>query len=447
MSVAAHNPQSTPFEREALLESLTAGQLRDVVAAAKMSPSSIAGARTKEGLVNLVKGSNQLHTWSIVHRLEALSPFKHVFLFGWNPERGSEGYLEVVRAVRSYHEKAFASFVPLDPTSDEFQFQLGLVDENRSRLILKFVHTVDSVEFVDEGNDLFKKVRSKKRHPIVLVLRLLERFATISFPGYTQGLALRADERLSYHDLVSRFVAYIAGDAFGLHVEDVPVKSPIEYLLENRPEEVFNIGRNMQQAGGDLSVNAADERSDVVAALMGLFPSLTAHEVKESLRNNDSSGMLLLWKRLGVLTRINLREKSTDILFIWKKGGASSTATDHILAQLHDGIRAAGQPQLQEAARAIKEMPVGQLIRSSTLIQRFSLKQVDSARLLMNALREGILEMRFRVRSDGPLTDFDNSWKTSLDQLPPAATNEQGDTVDLADPANIDVAYERVTRS
>jgi hypothetical protein len=230
-------------------------------------------------------------------------------------------------------------------------------------------------------------------------------------------------------------------------LEDLALKAPIEYLLENFPDEVSNAGRTIKQAGSGLSVSAGGDKRDVVATFISLFPSLTEQQVKEALQKSESSGMLLLWKKLGVFTRINLKDNTPDILIIWKMGGASSVSTDQILGRLWEGVRVAGQPQLLKAAEAIRSLPIGQIIQASTLVQRYSLKQADSAKLLLGALKTGVVQMRFRVRTELLLEQFDNVWRATLEDFPRQVANENGEIVDLSNPENIDVAYERVSNS
>ena len=44
-------------------------------------------------------------------------------------------------------------------------------------------------------------------------------------------------------------------------------------------------------------------------------------------------------------------------------------------------------------------------------------------------------------------SDIDNIWRTTLEEFPRSVVDETGDVIDLSDPTNIDVAYERVRTS
>ena len=237
---------------------------------------------------------------------------------------------------------------------------------------------------------------------------------------------------------------FVQESNFQITLGDLALKAPIEYLLQSIPDEVSNPGRNLTQSAGGLSVTSGGSASDVVDTFISLFPSLTIQQVKEALQSNESTGMLLLWKKLGVFTRINLKERIPDILFIWKQGGASSVSTDQIVERLWEGIKIAGQPQLVSANDYIKHLSSGDIIRASTLVQRFSIKQSDSAKLLLSAMRAGLMQRRFRVRTDAILEGFENIWRSRLEEFPKAVIDENGNDMNLTDPANIDVGYERV---
>lgn len=439
---------SVPFERTQLLESLTVPQLRDIALTGRLDEASVNGARTKDALKKLIQdASDQSRLWTTVHRLEALIPFKHMYLFAWKVEQDKQGFKRIAGELQAKFNTEFSTFKPLEHLDGEFRLQTGLVDGERQRLILKFVHTVDVVEWKTSDEENFRKDKRKKRHPFVVVLRFEEQLATVSFPGYTQGTALAKAERLPYQTAVFQLINFITGLDLGLEFEDIAIKAPLEFLLENIPEEISNAGRTIKQAGSGLSVNTAGDRSDVVSAFISLFPSLTPDQVKEALQSTEASGMLLLWKKLGIFTRINLREGSTDILFIWKTGGASSVYTERIIQRLWEGIQAAGQPQFLKASEALRVLPAGEVIRVSSLMQLYSLRQADSAKLLLNGLKSGLLEMRFRIRTDNVIENFDNIWRTTLEEFPRSVVDETGDVIDLSDPTNIDVAYERVRTS
>jgi hypothetical protein len=66
--------------------------------------------------------------------------------------------------------------------------------------------------------------------------------------------------------------------------------------------------------------------------------------------------------------------------------------------------------------------------------------------MILNAVRQGLLQLRFRVLTDKELEDYSNVWHKRLEDLPERVIDEDGETIDLAEPRNIDVAYERTIK-
>jgi hypothetical protein len=48
------------------------------------------------------------------------------------------------------------------------------------------------------------------------------------------------------------------------------------------------------------------------------------------------------------------------------------------------------------------------------------------------------------VNTDALLSEFANSWKRNVAELPATVTDEHGSVINLSLPANIEVAFERV---
>ncbi len=157
--------------------------------------------------------------------------------------------------------------------------------------------------------------------------------------------------------------------------------------------------------------------------------------------------MLLLWKKSGIFTRVNLKDDQTDILFIWKSEGASSVLVDMVLRRIDEGVKISGTPRLNEARDAIKNMHKGDLIQASFLVQRYSLSPKKSRLVLLSTVNAGLLELRFRVQTDNVLVDFANNWRASLQEVPASVDLEDGTFHDTKDRKNIDIAYERILTS
>jgi hypothetical protein len=50
----------------------------------------------------------------------------------------------------------------------------------------------------------------------------------------------------------------------------------------------------------------------------------------------------------------------------------------------------------------------------------------------------------FRVNTDALLNEVQNIWRKNVAELPQQVTDEHGTSLDLTNPANIEVAFQRV---
>ena len=157
-----------PFERNQMFNGTTVAQLRDIAFTCNLDQKQVSAAKNKAELRTLLtEASDQKRIWTVAHRYEAVLPYKHLFLFAWKTDQQNLVAAEVERSITEHFPVAFESFSPPREVNDEFHLEAGVVDKDRDRLYLKFVHFVDFVEWKTEDEITYRKSKAKKRHPIV----------------------------------------------------------------------------------------------------------------------------------------------------------------------------------------------------------------------------------------------------------------------------------------
>ncbi len=153
-------PTETLTELDRILESLTVPQLLDVAYTLKKEKSKL-GAAKEDIIKGLRQGSNAEQLELAAHRVEALAPFKHVFLFAFRPKNGPEVNFES-DAQRFGDPSAYTR---LDLTQGELQKQLVLLDRTDKQIYLKLVHPVPVWEFEETAPNEFRRRKLLQRHP------------------------------------------------------------------------------------------------------------------------------------------------------------------------------------------------------------------------------------------------------------------------------------------
>lgn len=434
--------QRASIELDGLLDSLTIPQLLDT-ASALGKLSRVAQYKQKDRLVSELKTIVDFDSLCLAtHRIEALSPFKHAYLFSFKHTTASiaASFRSALACAGHFTE----SFVPVDLGNDELAIQTAIADDVASILTIKLVHVVTSAEWarVSPTERHLKKLR--ERHPIAVTLRFDSGLASIAFPGYTQGGATEADQRVSY-EKVAKDVVTIIQKTFSSDLIGLPVRPQLEALLNAPDPEVLDRGRSLRQTkGGSLTVNCHGTKDDTSELLSKLLKErINPADVRSALREATADVVWLYWPSLKVDTKLTFDEFAPALLFLWRRGGATTAHLEHVLRRL--APRGAEHlVRVEQAEAFLGTVSRGDVVRVSDLMQRFGLTRDEALGILTPMLATDQFALRFRVRTNKRLLDYENTWSNALDHLPICVTDEDDQEISLVDAGNVEVGYERV---
>ena len=429
-------------ELDELLESLTIPQLLDMAAALGKS-SRIGHSKQKEHLVADLKTIVDFDSLCLAaHRIEALSPFKHAFLFSF------DGPITVpdhaFKASRTRAADFTDSFDPVDLKNDTLVVQTAVPDEFALRLTVKLVHVVTSAEWAQTSPTERRLKKTRERHPIAVTLRFDSGLASIAFPGFTQGGATPPDQRISYNHIAKNAVALIK-ETLEIELTGLPVRPRLEALLNEPDAEVIDRGRAVRESkGGSIVVNCHGTTDDTGALLSKLLnQQIDPADVRSALRNATADIVWLYWRHLKIDTKLSLDEFAPALLFLWRRGGASAAHLEYVLQQLAPR-RDEGRERVRQAEAHLRTVPSGDVLRVSDLMQRFGLKRDEALGILTPMLAANQFALRFRVNTNKRLLDYENTWTSALARLPISVTDEDEQEISLVDAGNIEVGYERI---
>jgi hypothetical protein len=169
----------------------------------------------------------------------------------------------------------------------------------------------------------------------------------------------------------------------------------------------------------------------------------SATVVRTTLLDATVDEMRLYWYALKVQTKLRFSDFAPQLLFLWRRAGASNTHLEYILDRLAPQFRSTNDTAL-EATTWLHERMTGEIVKPSQLIQRFGLSLNRSQQLLTRAVADKEYAIRLRIRTDKGLPGVDNAWRTTITDLPIAVTDEDGQEINLLDPDNIEVGYLRL---
>lgn len=430
-----------------ILGSFSVNQLRDLAFAMSsrgvVLPKHNAG---KELLLEALKAKATDAALEVfAHRVEAVTPYKHLFVYSLDADLNFE-------ATKARIEEVFPGLAhnvrPITPQLGELEAQACVTDEVRNRVYLKLVHQVEMSGWVSVSRTEKRLQEFRRRHPVVITFRHAEALLTIGFPGFTYTDGIQHENRTVYSDIA------VAGAEFlktrlNINCNPFNAKPSIEALLEEEPDEVTDIKRNVRpKKGGRFGFDAGEE-GKVTTALTDFLTregniTVSEAQIQSLLRRAGASDIVLFWKRLGILTRVALLQDGPELLFVWRESGPLSTAVDSVLQKLTSYERIVGRPTVNSVRRSVLATKFDEVVQPAAIAQEHSISRSDALEILNLAVAKGKFEPRFRVNTDSLLLDFSNTWRRNLAEFPKTVTDENGLVIDLSSPSNIEVGFERV---
>lgn len=436
------------------LEELTIAELRDLYAS--LSGRSDSPGRRKDEVIDaVVSAADPAQVELQAHRLEALTPFKHCFLYRLGAE-GSEFGSSDLEAWAQVCWPELQGRVGGETPDEETEIspQLQILDHFSETLYVKFVHFVYSERW-EQTTPTRKDLKTEYiRHPIVIGLRATDGSLTVRFPGFTQGAATPVEARSDYLSIAGE-VASIIEARITVETSPMPLRNAMEALL-HASSDVSDVRRVIRPAGGGrLEVDSGEEgeHTPVAKFLADFFEadssSLTSveHEIRLAIERSPADSILLAWHKPQIFTRITFHPGAPELYFLWKAGDKSLDSVEYVIRQLTAQSQLEGKIGLDSALNYISAVTEGRVVRATDLMQRFSLQAEDAFRVLQEATAKGMLQRRYRIRSDRRIVDYTNQWQTDLSGFPSTVKTEDGDEIPISDPRNLEVGFKRVAGS
>ena len=382
------------------------------------------------------------------HRIEAITPYKHLFLYSLDASKFS------LPKAKTRIQAAYPSFIggvrEIDPQAGgELEPEACLADEDQNRIYIKLVHEVEMSGWVQVSRTERRLKEFRKRHPVVITLRPADGLLTIGFPGFTYLPGMQQHEnRVVYSGIASQGAGFLK-DKLKIESKPFNAKPAIDALLEEEPGEVTDVKRSVRpKKGGRFAFDAGEENELTIALTEFLSQEgdipVSAKQIRDLLRRSGASDIVLVWKRLQILTRLALLQEAPEFLFIWRDSGPSSTAVDSVLRKMTSYDRLVTKPGVSAIRKEMLASPLDQVVRPAMVAQQYGLPRADVVEILNAAVAKGNFEPRFRVNTDNLLIDFANTWRRTLGELPHSVSDEEGNLIDLTLPSNIEVAFQRV---
>jgi len=349
-------------------------------------------------------------------------------------------------------EAAFPHFMggirEVDPHIGDLEPQACLADELQNRIYLKLVHQVEMSGWVAVSRTEKKLKEYRKRHPVVITFRPTDGLLTIGFPGFTYLQGMQHENRVVYSGIAAQGTEFLK-TKLKIDCRPFNAKAAIDALLEEEPAEVTDVKRSVRPKKGGRFAFDAGEEGKLTTALTeflsyeGDIP-VSEKQIRSLLRRSGASDIVLVWKRLQILTRVALLQDGPEFLFIWRDSGPSSTVVDSVLQKITSYERLLAKPGINATRKDLLASSLDQVVRPAMVAQQHGISRSDVVEILNLAVAKGDFEPRFRVNTDSLLVDFANTWRKSLVEFPRTVTDENANTLDLTLPSNIEVAFQRV---
>jgi hypothetical protein len=379
-------------------------------------------------------------------RLEAVLPYKHVFIFKFTPP-GNDFAVDAVRdRVSRGFPDLFESPRLIEPRLDDLDVEACVFDRANERVLIKCVHLVETWSWKWTSSREKRLEKHERRHPVVITLRPTEKLMTVSFPGYTLGALVRGGQRATYVDIARKACAKLE-TASDIRASGFPLKQTVELILKKEMENVIDLRRDLKPERGKMMFDSGERTASLPAYVSSIFGRLgiriTESQIRLLFDSTEAADILLWWKKKELLTRVAFHDFAAELLFIWRGTPSDVLRIEEVLKTFVDYQKFVDRNQLTEALEYVDQLAEGTIIRSSALAQQFNLSSNEALDILYRAVQRGVLHMLFRVKTEVQLAEFSNEWRTALSDFPQSVVDENDETIDLTQNSNIEVAFER----
>jgi hypothetical protein len=423
---------------QTLLNSLTLDQIRTAISV--LSPAKkIALKSHRDALDALARTGQSVDTiCQALLTIEAGAPFKRCVF---------SRLLDNVDYTKVEH---WASIKGLE--SEKFQIRVSFVQKFDNCISITLEHLVPVAEWV-RGGDIKRIERNVVRHPIVLRLYTQKNIAAFFYPGFSQGSATERTATIEYPQVISDAMDLI-GRAFSVRFSTLPSKECIKVLLEGASSRVRVVQSEVEASTGRVTLSAAQQKKsveEVLADYLGAenlpaeVRSLILDRGRKALGQFMADAVTLYWFDEQVVTRLHFWEIGTDMIFVWHGVPNSFRIVEEIVGLFRTTYEMLpASDSEQSPLQWLSKLPSGVVVRPADFAAQFSLSVKEGRADLLNAMKIGLVQPVYRLRTNNFLVDTPNDWTPDPVILNRLFQDAKGATIDGSDLRNIEVAFVRV---
>jgi len=418
------------------LTEFLAGNLRSLYLAFTKSPEAI--PRSKEELVEALKPHvEDVGLTRLIAQLEGTQTFRHLYIYALAKHPGGRS---LTQSIAHLNETA-----PTRVFEKTDLYYLG--DCQNDYPLLRLAHPVTNSYYVPDGIGRMKIETSSFRHAVVIAIKPELGVVEIRFNGYEQTKYTSENNRISYQDVAESCKQFLFAH-LNIELRGLPLKQPVEELVENYGDEVSHQKNVSRVGGGRISLDAgdSDDASDLNELLKKAF-QLKGTGTSPTLAMNSwtAEHVTLKWSRFNALTRIDYTGETPEVMFSWKSSEHRSLKNqDQIIKTMVAFTDLDRARDKRRFVASLSELTPKDVLTVLDVSQRVGAPGNDVMEFLLEQVSARRMRMLFRVKTDSHLLDLSNNWVPSVAELPRQAQTMDGDVIDLSDPTNIEVGFAMV---
>lgn len=423
-------------ELQTLLNSLTMDQVRSAIEV--LAPTKKIALKTRKEAMDAVLRTHRslADIQNTLLDIEASAPFRHCVF----------SRLQGVGVVQKLKN------LTLDPALRSIGFRLRISYAGQTSTCFTFTleHTVRVREWVNSGPSLKTIQSSTMRHPILIRLYVDQGIAAFFYPGFSQGSGTPRNETISYEELIADAMAFI-GTLGDVSFTALPVRQCLKVFVEGANARVRVVRSDVDASSGRVSLSSAYQEKAVEEVLLdylGDLPedvrALVLDRGRRALGTSTANSVVLFWFDEKVVTRLQFWDIGTDMLFVWHGVPNTFRIVEEIVNLFQMTYQMLPSTNAGSPLEWLSKMPAGDTVRPAELASMFNLSMEESRQNLLSAMKIGLLQPVYRLRTVELLIARSNDWTKDPSELNSQFEIDGGGEIDGQDPKNIEVAFLRV---
>lgn len=418
---------------DTLLHGLRLDDMRTVLARLSNGAPPAVSSRI-EAKEKILEAGDLARITATVYQVQASSPFSHCF-FARYPKIPKDT-IEALLSRSGWKSSAYGYRFPHAFRKDRHCYAT-------------FERDIEvKVKVASEKGDLFKLQPVTITHPIVVRLDTDTGLFTISYPGFNQA-QINPSDRVKYSREVDGLLNSLK-TAYGLHPRPLPVKSCITKLADSESNRLRVIRSNPTSENGRFKLASLKKDIPVEAALLQLIKDKVSSSAfdevseafKDAINEAPTDSMMLFWTREEIFTRLEYWDIGTEFYIVWRGASQTFAKTDDIAGLLFALTSSTDSDPKAEAWNRVAHAQPGMLFGIPDLSNTCGVTVQESQAILLSCLASGLVETVYNIVG-AELVDETVSWTTVLAELGRKFSIGDDNSIDGADPNNIQVAFRR----